>query len=491
MILKTKTTLNELLSELKNRLPSRWISEVPIPRRRLVWVEGRKDINVSLGMYKAAYALGITLVIIDNPGHWLEDNAGAYAYLREAFIPVRIAADEGFVERILSAVRAYDKPIDGVMTVSDARLQGVAEVCDILGLPTPPASAYAIAGDKAKTRMLEPDTSGAYAFESVAALEKQLGPGGLLDGLQYPVIVKPCIGWGSECISKVSNDKELVVAAQKASNRHANSPQRRADFLIERYVDGPEVDINFALQDGKVVFYEVADDYPSRGDFPDASAVDNFQETANLLPCGLPESELALVRDHVHQSILRMGFVNGTFHCEARIENSSMAFELKDRRLGDLYSTEKQNAPPKVYLHEINARPAGYLESVATNLTWGVDYYALQLVFSLGDMSRYSSLSEPFRNGPQWYLALLLVPEEGVGVMKTPDTVKDLMERHDDLREAIVDYNTAIKGGDRLFGPSASELSYLAYISVVSKKSRKECLRLANKTLEEFRYELE
>jgi pimeloyl-ACP methyl ester carboxylesterase len=98
--------LTILEDELRNRISFPWVVPIPIAQKRLVWVEGRKDADVSRRMYEAAMALGITLVVIDNSGHWLQDDHGPYAYLREAFIPVNIDVDEKFVDRLVAAVRS-------------------------------------------------------------------------------------------------------------------------------------------------------------------------------------------------------------------------------------------------------------------------------------------------------------------------------------------------------------------------------------------------
>jgi biotin carboxylase len=483
--------------EFSNRLNFNLISPTPVARKRLIWVEGRDDIEVSRRIYEGAKALGISIILVDNPGHWLQDNDSPFAHLREDFIPMSIAVDEGFSDRLIETVQAYSRKmsVDGIWTISDARLYDVAKACEILGYPSSPSSAYLLAGDKYKTRSLEPNDLDSFLINSIDELKEKIS---FIErsnaGLQYPLIVKPCFGWGSECVAKVMNTEELIAAADKASARHANSPQQRSDIMIEPYIDGPEVDANFALLNGEVVFYEVADDFPSLGDAKDSQVHDNFQETANLLPTALPADEVELVRKSIVESLRRMGFTHGTFHCEGRVRNSRMKYarcEEADMSWDlvpdpDFDATQEQS----FFLHEINARPAGYLESVATLLTYGVDYYALQMLLALGDTERFSQLAVPFKTGPQWHLGLLLIPEETAGIMKTFDTTLNLMDRNPDLAAAIVDHNTVIKGGHRCLGPKASQLSYLAYISVVSRESRNECLRLSEKVRCEFQYEL-
>lgn len=59
--------------ELQNRLSLPFLQADPIPSRRIAWVQGREDIDCIERALKAAAALGIKLVILDEPGHWLQD----------------------------------------------------------------------------------------------------------------------------------------------------------------------------------------------------------------------------------------------------------------------------------------------------------------------------------------------------------------------------------------------------------------------------------
>ncbi|KAK2751176.1 hypothetical protein FQN57_000253 [Myotisia sp. PD_48] len=485
-------TLRVIDDELKNRLSFSWALPEPIPQKRVAWVQGREDIESSRRAYEAARALGISIVMIENPGHWLEDDNGPYANLREAFIPVDIEIDEGFPVRIVDAVRQYPHPIDGVMTISDVRLPGVAKACEMLGLPTSPYEAYAIAADKAKTKMLELYKDEFFTVSSVEDLQKFLDTRREMP-LQFPLIVKPCRGWNSDCVARVSNEEELVEAVHRASIRHADAASPSTAVLIEPYIDGPEVDANFVLLDNELVFFDINDDFPSRGDAIDARPNDNFQETQNVLPTALPQDEVAILRDSIHQSIMRQGFSTGIFHCEARVRNSRVHYATRNEILDLETKPEPPQGDVSVYLMEINARPPGYLETVAVLLTYGVDYYALRLLMSLGpsENARVRALSQPFLMGPQFHLSAMIVQQDRAGVMKTRDAGAEFLRNYPQLAEHIPDYKTQMRGGAVLEGPSASSLWWIAYFSVFSRKSRQDCLRQVQYIENNFTYELE
>ena len=65
-------------------------------------------------------------------------------------------------------------------------------------------------------------------------------------------------------------------------------------------------------------------------------------------------------------------------------------------------------------------------------LTHGVAYYALQILLCIGSVenSRVYALCNPFLNGPQFHLCILIIPQTRAGVMKTEDAEADLSSRN-------------------------------------------------------------
>ncbi|KAK0701387.1 hypothetical protein B0T21DRAFT_417221 [Apiosordaria backusii] len=486
-----------LHDETFNRLGFPFLLEKEPTEKRIAWVQGREDIDCIERALKAAQALGIKLVIIDEKDHWLQDPASPWAHLREDFIEADIAPDEGFPQRIVDAVRGYPKKIVGIVTISDVRLAGVAKACEILGLSTESPEAYEIAADKGRTRLLE--TVGAeesfvlkHADELEGVLKEKGEP-------KFPMVVKPVIGWSSDCVTKVKNVEELRVAVKKASDRHANSPKPSTSVVVEPYVAGPEVDANFVMLNGEIVFADINDDFPSPADSSNAGLRANFQETQNVLPSALPGHELEAIQDQLRTTLLRQGFRSGVFHCEARVRNSSVRYQDVGNGIVDLVpDNDDQNrqdgaTKPEVYLHEVNARPPGYLESVAVLLAHGVDYYALRMLLALGDAeeARFRVLSHPFRNGPQFHLSVMIIQQTRRGIMRSADAAKEFLDKHPDVRENVVDYYTRKKGGDILEGPDAASLWWIAFFSVVSRTSRRDLLERVAFIEKNFDYEFD
>ncbi|KAM3086334.1 hypothetical protein ACMFMF_000285 [Clarireedia jacksonii] len=327
---------------------------------------------------------------------------------REAFVPTDITPDENLPERLVSAIRSYGKPFHGTMTASDSRLAAVARAAAQLGFPTNPAEAYDIAGDKFLTRQLEPSISESFECTSVEQVHKRIADTST-QPLRFPLMVKPCTGWSSECVSRVDDEAMLLEAVEKACSRHEGSVYKSLGCVVEPYVSGPEFDTNFVLLDGEIVFSEIADDYPSRGDSGTTEFAANcdFLETQVVSATQLPVKEQAIVREQIHASILRQGFISGVFHCEGRVRDSTVGFR-RNPSTGhiELVPAGTRSPPkPSAYLIENNARPPGYMVSSLARLMYGTDYFAIQMLWALGseEIGRFKAMATPFLNGAQYY----------------------------------------------------------------------------------------
>lgn len=511
--LRGGTPASDVDRELRNRLSFPWLLPDPIQPRRIAWVQGRDDIQSIGRAFEAAAALGIQLVILDEPGHWLQGAESPGAHLREAFVEVDITPDRGLSGRIVAAIRSYPEPIDGIVTISDVRLAAVAWASRELGLPTESPEAYDIAADKGRTRMLEEErrmgaigaTKSGVGKESFVLrraedlqpfLEGQRSSDSLL--LTFPRIVKPVVGWSSECVTRVESEAELVAAVQRASDRHAASPTPNTAVVVEPYVAGPEVDANLVVLDGEILFCDISDDFPSEGDRAGAGLWANFEETQNVMPSALPAAEQAGIRGQLLSSVVGQGFRTGVFHCEARVRNSGYAYRASQEGgavdlVPEPTATTDDGEQVDVYLHEINARPPGYLETIAVLLAYGVDYYALRLLMAIGgdEAPRLRALSQPFLDGPQFHLSLLMVHQALAGVMRSQDAVGEFLDEYPGIRANVVDFYSRKKGGDVLEGPGSSALCWVGFLSVVSRESRADLLRRVEHVAKTLTYEIE
>jgi hypothetical protein len=219
----------------------------------------------------------------------------------------------------------------------------------------------------------------------------------------------------------------------------------------------------------------------------------NFMETVMDVPSALPEDEQGIMRESLRKSIARSGFKAGVFHCEARVKGSRAVYRpRKDNGILDLHEEPKQGEA-SCYLHEVNARPPGYINCVAALLAYGVDYYAIRLLLALGEegKERIKALAQPFAGGkPQYTLGIAVLPPTREGIMGSEDAVVEFLDAHPDLAKHVVFHQTVKERGETVQGPDSSELWCVGYLIVASRTGRKECLELAQMAREKFDYKL-
>ncbi|RCI13282.1 hypothetical protein L249_0304 [Ophiocordyceps polyrhachis-furcata BCC 54312] len=466
--------------EMRNRLSFPWLSEQAPQRRTLAIVDGGITGPDSGGtggcIYMAAEALGIDMVVLDTPNHWV--NGPRFSHWRKATVPLEtpLEPNPDFVDQIVKAVRSYDGHVDGIVTMRDHYKLPVAEAALQLSLPTYPPPAYEIATDKYKTSVSEGhDAYRASNAEEASAILRR-------ENLDFPLIIKPTNGFLSEGVVRVQSLDQLEAGVQAI-----NTQRHGKEFVMEKYCDGPEVDANLVLCDEEVLFFEASDDFPKSGDADGES----FLELANVLPSTLPAKELALLQDSLRRSLLRMGFKDGFYHLEARVENSSMEYaeqngilDLKERNVSG------GKAPPSSWLVEVNPRPPGIQAAEAVRHTYGIDYFGIALLFALEDKQRVRQLSHPFLQGPQYWCEMVFIPVEKGGVFASEDVCVDLSRRRPDLAASVSESFCFMRRGDRVSDPRTGVNSWVAYFNVFSRRGRRHLLEVAEEIRREVRFSI-
>lgn len=486
---------NIILSQLIERLSMQWVSPKPIVTRRIAVVGEVRQVNASWRFFKAAHALGVKVVAMGPRGHWLQKGEASKLAPREAYIEIDMTLDDGLPNRICNAIRLYNLPIHGVTTVTEFLLIPVAQAAEKLGLPTSPSESFHKSVNKHHTRSeLSPDSyclvssSDALASQIASKETNALPPG-------PPWVFKPCVGLHSLGVHKVTTTEGLIEAVGKVSKQSAYSRTGEAsensdwqtNVLIEKNCDGPEVDCNFVLFWGEILFFEVVDNFPCTAETSEASAdSDNFKETRNVFPSCLPSSEIAALQRALYQAILRLGFRSGVFHMEARVRNSSHRYqpgvdgESLDLRPNSVHLA--QNA--SVILIEINARPPGYVDTCASAYKNGVDLFALHILISLRDEYRLRALSKPYQARPN--VAISAIQAKNSGVIASDDPWEDLSKRDPALMSRVVDPIMGFRKGDIIEDPKLSTTPWLAAFTVYSPASRAEALNTSDKVKDKF-----
>ncbi|KAI1418651.1 glutathione synthetase ATP-binding domain-like protein [Hypoxylon sp. FL1857] len=481
----------EFEAEFEDKMSIPWVIPVPASRKRIVLV-GCSSRDPQSGAWTtyacdAARALGIDLVIIEKPGCWIERNE--YSGWYEALLPAGSwwsnPPGDDMANHIVTMIRSYGKKVDGIVAFLEPFVATVSRAAQQLGLPCQPAESYENATDKYKLAIFEGRKPffGSTAEEALSFLARE--------NLSYPLIIKPRLGLNSEGVVRVDDEAGIRPAVEMIQKTFYKS------FTMERYCDGPEVDVNLVLLDGEVLFCEISDDFPKSGDKDDAGAhasQRNFLETYLVHPSALPTPELKMLRESISSTIRRLGFFSGIMHVEARVDGSSVKYRSVNG-IQDLQPTETaaRSNPPSPWVIEINPRPPGLTASRIVESVYGIDYFGVALALAIDDKERVRVLCRPFLSGAQYTGAMTLIgaefDESCEGIFDSDDICEELLQRRPDLAQNINRYGCLAKRGQRIPHPSSGSNTFLAYFNVFSK-SRKEALEIATEVRKEVRYSI-
>lgn len=473
--------LDSLDRELIKRFSFPWSCCEPVVVKKLALIEGGFNLDFRQRILRNAVALGIEIIVLDRPGHWLQDEK--YASLRTAFLPLDMTLDDGLPERIVRLLQYSGIAFDGVTTFSDNYLIATAVAAETLKLPTASHTSLANVVNKFECRKRVTNGSGIFCFTDWADLQQQLEKN--TSELAYPLIVKPSHGGGSQGVTKVNTPSGLPLAIETLVDRF------KEKVLLEPYIDGPEIDVNYVLCDGEILFCEISDNLPCAGDDANATASDSFLETGIIFPSALDEEVQNMARSSLHQTLLELGFTTGVFHVEARVCNSGMRYKIGEDDIFDLHHDHSlAKVQPSVFLLEVNARCPGRQALCGVARTYGIDYYTMQLLLAVDEKTRAKALCHSFQGGPQFFCEAVYIPASSGGIYDSDDLYEDLCERLPDLAAAIIEYHCLFQKGDMVPAPESGKLRWIATFLVRSTEARSCVRKLAQRLKEEIRYKL-
>ncbi|GIJ87961.1 hypothetical protein Asppvi_006877 [Aspergillus pseudoviridinutans] len=457
------SALQQIDEELENRIPLSYILSTPLTNNHLVIV-GHRHPAVMAGYLASAAALGIRVTLVDGENEFLAVERRSDVV--EKCIQIDMTADDKLASRIVDALSATREKYHGITTFTDTWLIHVAKAAEALGLPTTSLDTVKLCLDKYATRQLCPDEFQPLRIKSLEELRSHL----VSSQFDYPLIVKPCTAWGSQGVYKACTQEELLAVvslAQKAA--------KGSDLLIDRYVNGPEIDANFVLQDGEILFFELVDGLPCTAEVENQGKPGDFLETDEIWPTNHPQRESDMIRSRLHSILLQTGFRDGVFHLEARIPNSAMHYTVQDGIL-DLRPREAEPVGDlSVFLLEINQRVPGHGGSWGTALAYGLDYPAIYMLGALNEKERFRSLSIPFAKGAQQWVDSVFINSEKAGVYDGDDVCRELRKQRPDLM-AHVHYSNCYYGNGETITDSPARI---ALFVVTSRESRRQVLEIS------------
>jgi biotin carboxylase len=378
--------------------------------------------------------------------------------------------DSDLPHRIVRTLETVGISVDGLTSFSDSYLVATAKAAEMLQLPTSPSIALEKAVDKHKCRRSLYNQPRTFRCTSEQDFREQLSVSSC--ELSFPLIVKPVRGGGSQGVVKVRDEQELYSTLSQTFSRSDEQ------VVVEPYIDGPEIDANFILHNGQILFCEISDNLPCAGDLPNANISDSFLETGIIFPSALDQNELDIAQKQLHQVLLDLGFSNGVFHVEARIDNSSKHYATGEGGILDLCrKNEHPSSDARVFLLEVNARCPGRQALSAVARYYGIDYYTMQLLLAIGDPARATALCQPFLPGCQYECCeAVYIPADAGGIFTHSNLKDELLKKRRDLDNVIVDHHTLFQLGDVVPGPETGKLRWVATFLVGSRKSRRDAL---------------
>jgi len=159
--------------------------------------------------------------------------------------------------------------------------------------------------------------------------------------LNFPVVIKPVFGSSSAFVIKVNTNNEIndvyTYIKSNVSSHPDSAEWDDLSIMIEEYIDGDEVDIDMLLQNGKVKFWSISDNYQTSEPF--------FVETGQAIPSSLPESSQRELVEMAEETLEKLGVQNGCIHFEAKSTNKGpVPIEVNLRMGGDEVYTFVKNA---------------------------------------------------------------------------------------------------------------------------------------------------
>ena len=301
-------------------------------------LRGKTILLVNTGSIKKRFILqqlkklGLIIVVINKEKNWAQP-----------YVDQWIIADTGNFKESIQVVREYLKnnpelKIDGALTFWEDDVLLTAKITDtfnLIGIPFPIAQKA-----RNKFSFREFCEKNGIRAPQHALLKSNEDCKYVVENFTFPLVVKPVYGASSAYVVKVETEEDLYSTYEyirkNISTEIESALTNGLDILAEEYIDGDEVDVDILLQNGKVKFYSITDNFQTREPF--------FVETGDAIPSSLPAWEQKQLVELAEEVLEKLEIQNGCIHFEAKAtKNGSVPIEVNLRMGGDyIYSFIKE-----------------------------------------------------------------------------------------------------------------------------------------------------
>lgn len=330
------------------------------------------------------------------------------------------------IEKIKKYQSDADYPIDGCMTFWESAVLTTAKITDEFGWKGIPLKSAEIIKNK-------------FSFRKTCKEKKLSAPRHVLlndrrdlekikEELGFPIVIKPIYGARSAFVIKVNTGKELekvYAQIQKYIPNFSRSEEWKSlDLYAEEYIEGSEVDIDILLQDGKLKFWSISDNFATNEPY--------FIETGQEIPSALSFDKKKELIDMASKTLKKFNVTDGCIHFEAK------------------------STPKGAVSIEINLRMGGDEVYTFVKECWGVDLVEYAAKIAVGE--KFPILR---RLHPKKYLqGKYFLPKE-------PGTLDNLEVNQNIFRQSYVkEFYFFKKEGSHIDTPP-KDFDYLGWVTVV------------------------
>ena len=144
-----------------------------------------------------------------------------------------------------------------------------------------------------------------------------------LDKIKYPVIIKPVDSSGARGITICSSEEELIEA-----HKDAMRMSKKGNVILEKYLVGDEIGVNYVLQDGDIHVSVIHDRYMQKGDGKHVCL-----PVAYVYPSKYTKKYLETENQLVIDMFKSIGMKNGTLFLQGCVDDGTCYFYEMGYRL--------------------------------------------------------------------------------------------------------------------------------------------------------------
>ncbi len=267
--------------------------------------------------------LNLFLVVLNAEKNWAD-----------LYVDDWIMANTGNHSESLRAVKDYvrqhpERRPDGILTFWEDDVLLTSKLTDEFKTTGIPFEVSRLARNKFKFRQFCAANGLPYPKHTfLNSVEPKIA----IKGLKFPLVVKPTYGSSSAYVVKVDDLaglEDVVHYLRKSVSVQVESALGDGlGIFCEEYIDGDEVDIDLVIQNGKVKFWSMSDNYQTNEPF--------FVETGQQIPSILPEQDQQDLVDLAEVTLEKLGVINGVIHFEAKMtKKGPVPIEVNLRMGGD------------------------------------------------------------------------------------------------------------------------------------------------------------